>query len=231
MQRAVMSTCTWEEGESSCCPQASHVDSCLSCLVLFRQILCRKCLSADKVTFPTPQGWEVGPPWLSATKDPFVQIWLFPCWILLALDIQSLLSEKCALSYHHCRITADPPPPPPQLDRPLCEEENCGKQPLQPSACTQLNPSSAFMLEIWSVTSLAQGSLSQPKAWLISLLSIVFVLGKSKHFLFLLSSKRGRAKLAAAQEQGLPSSEGSDESFPFPLSRLPSGHRPTPSTG
>lgn len=76
------------------------------------------------------------------------------------------------------------------------------------------------------MTSLAQGSPSQPKAGLISLLSVVFVLGKSKYFLFLLSSKGGRAKLAATREQGLPSSEGSDRSFP--LSCLPSGHGPPP---
>lgn len=70
------------------------------------------------------------------------------------------------------------------------------------------------------MTSLAQGSLSQPKAGLISLLNIVFVLGESKHFLFLLSSKGGRAKLAVAWEQGLLRSEGSD--LNFPLSCLPS---------
>lgn len=50
------------------------------------------------------------------------------------------------------------------------------------------------------MTSLAQGSMSQPTAGLISLLNAVFVLGKSKHVLFLLSSKEGRASLAAAWE-------------------------------
>lgn len=64
------------------------------------------------------------------------------------------------------------------------------------------------------MTSLAQGSLSQPKAGLISLLNIVFVLGKSKHFLFLLSSKGGRAKLAAALGAGVAEFRGVRSELP-----------------
>lgn len=120
-----------------------------------------------------------------------MQIWLSPRWILLALDIQAQLAEKCASA----TTTAG-------SQRPLLGEEKWGERPLQLSATHKAQPFLGFHVGNMKCDFPAQGSLGQPKAGLISLLNTVFVLGKSKHVLFLLSSKGGRAKLAAAWEQG-----------------------------
>lgn len=180
--------------------------------MLLRQILSGKLPSPNKVTFPTCQA---APPCASATKVPFVKTCSFlpvSYWLWTLRPSPQRNVPQLPLSL----VTEDPP----LADWPVPEEGKWGQQPSS-SLLLKPQPFLGFHVGNMKCDFPCTGSLSQPTFGLISLLNAVFALGKSKHILFLLPSKGGRASVAAAWEQGLPNPEGSDQSFS--LSCFPSG--------